>query len=121
MKLAQADIEWDDGMTVSRYAEGEVAACPEDNENYRARAAALGYGGDTALMSREHEIGHHLLAHWLGLPRSPTMDGLLGPGPIYAHWRTEEAAVLAIQAFARIAGVDLTELAKKTSEGEPSS
>jgi hypothetical protein len=63
-------------------------------------------------MSREHEITHHLLAHWLGLAHSPTMMGI-AVTHIFKDWRTEEAAVLGIQAFARLMGVDLSEVAKR--------
>ncbi|WP_342643461.1 hypothetical protein [Rhodoligotrophos ferricapiens] len=61
-------------------------------------------------MSRDHEATHHLLATWLGLPHSPTLYGVAAK-QTYPDWMLEEAAVLAIQAFARANGVDLTTLA----------
>lgn len=115
MKLAGAHIECSDGYTVSVYPEGKVAAFPEDTETYRERAESLGYGDDTALMSREHEITHHLLAHWLGLPHSPTMMGI-AVSHIFKDWHTEEAAILGIQAFARLMKVDLIEAAKRIAD-----
>jgi hypothetical protein len=113
VKLAGAHIELGEGYTLSTYPEGQVVAFPEDNDAYRERAESLGYGNDTALMSREHEITHHLLAHWLGLPHSPTMMGI-AVSHTFKGWHTEEAAILGIQAFARLMGVDLSEVAKRT-------
>jgi hypothetical protein len=100
------------GLTATRFPGlAPVDALPEDTGEYRARAVSLGYGGDTARMSREHELGHALLAHLLGLPCSPTMRGIAlretGVGPFWPAWRDEEACVLALQRYARSAGVDL--------------
>lgn len=61
-------------------------------------------------MSRDHELGHALLAHWLGLPHSPTLKGVAS-GRYWPHWQVEESAVLALQRYARLAGVDLATLA----------
>lgn len=104
------------GLTVTRYPTlAPVDALAQDTDEYRARALALGYGEDAGLMSREHELGHHLLAGLLRLPCSPTMRGLAlvatGIGPHWPAWRKEEAAVLALQAYARAAGVSLVEIA----------
>jgi hypothetical protein len=112
VKLAGAHIEFGEGYTLSTYPDGRVVAFPEDNDPYRERAKSLGYGNDTALMSREHEVTHHLLAHWLGLPHSPTMMSI-AISNVFKDWRTEEAAVLSIQAFARLMKVDLLEAAKR--------
>lgn len=62
-------------------------------------------------MSRAHEVTHSLLAHWLGLPESPTMRGV-ADGSYWPEWEAEEAAVLGVQRFARMAGVDLLQLTK---------
>jgi hypothetical protein len=111
MNIAGAEIELhEDGLTVSRYPWGEVPARPQPNDGYRLRAIELGYGEDTALLSREHELTHHLLAHWLGLAASPTLAAV-ARGTTDAHWRLEEAAVLAVQAFARAKGLSLVEIA----------
>jgi hypothetical protein len=113
LNLAGAVIELhDSGLTRTLYAWGDVPAWPQDDEAYRARAFELGYGADTALMSREHELMHHLIAHWLGLPLSPTLAAVAS-GSVDDDWRLEEAAVLAIQAFARAKGINLVDLAKK--------
>lgn len=103
------------GLTTTRYPGlAPVDAVAQDSDEYRARALALGYGDDTALMSREHEMSHHLLARLLGLPCSPTMRGIAlhatGIGPYWPAWGKEEAAVLALQAYARAAGVSLVGL-----------
>jgi hypothetical protein len=110
--LAGATIELqDDGGTRALYPDGAlVEACAQDNDVYRATARAHGYGADTALMSREHELGHHLIAALLGLPHSPTMwavaHGTDDPtGPL------EEAAVMAVQRLARAVGASLVDAA----------
>lgn len=103
----------DDGLTTTTLPNGySVDARAQDDPTYRARAESLGYGEDTARMSREHGLGHVLLAHWLGLPASPTMQGVAS-GEHWPLWQTEEAAVLALQAFANAAGVSLEALAAK--------
>jgi hypothetical protein len=115
--LAGADIEMhDDGLTVTRYPEGEVPACAQDTDAYRRQSCDLGYGSDTARMSREHELAHHVLAWLRGLPCSPTMMGL-AIGQYAANWRQEEAQVLALQAFARSAGIDLQAVAERIAAG----
>lgn len=100
-----------------------VDACPHDTDEYRARAISLGYRSDTAAMSREHEAAHHLLASLLGLPNSPTMYGIAlhaaAEGPFWPAWGHEEAAVLALQRYARSAGVDLVARAVETFGSEP--
>jgi hypothetical protein len=98
-----------------------VDAAPHDTDAYRARARSLGYRDDTAAMSREHEAAHHLMARLLGLPYSPTMYGIAlhaaAEGPYWPAWRDEECAVLALQRFARSAGVDLAERAFGSDPG----
>jgi hypothetical protein len=104
---------WKNGATTSIYhGVGAVSAVAHDTDEYRARAQSLGYGSDTARMSREHELTHHLLADLLGLPYSPTLHGVAAQ-KIYERNNIEEAAVLAIQAFARAVDVDLVEIALK--------
>src|SRR6185312_3200388 len=106
---------FDGGLTVTTLADGKrVPACPEDTDAYRQRARDLGYGDDTALMSREHEVAHSLLAALLGLDESPTMRGV-ADDDFWPYWHAEEAAVLGLQAFARAAGVDLIEAARRFS------
>jgi hypothetical protein len=119
IRLAGAEIELHDtGYTVTRYPEGEVPAIPQDTDEYRARAESLGYGSDTARMSREHELAHHITAALLGLPCSPTMMGQ-AIGKHAVCWRQEEAAVLALQAFARCVGVDLEAVAERLRNDAP--
>lgn len=117
VRLGGAEIELhDDGLTVTRYsARAVVEAAAQDSDEYRRRAQELGYGTDTARMSRDHEISHSLLAHWLGRPASPTLIEI-AHGRKWKHWRLEEAAVLALQAYAIAARVDLTALAIRISQ-----
>jgi hypothetical protein len=106
----------DDGLTVTRLADGaEIPARAQDDNAYVERSLLLGYGTDTSAMSREHEIAHSLLAHWLGLPESPTLRGVADRS-FWPHWHLEEQAVLAVQSFARAAGVDLVTLATEIDQ-----
>lgn len=86
----------------------QIPAIPHDTQSYRATADRLGYGGETGRMCVEHELTHVALAHWLGLVESPVMRAIVesdGPSELLD---LEEAAVMAIQAYANAAGVNLT-------------
>src|SRR4051794_15326091 len=112
--LAGSAIEFrPDGMTVTLYPDGAVVdACAEDDDLYRQTAIDHGYGADTALMSREHELAHHLLAHLLGLPHSPTLRAV-ATGSSDPSGPAEEQAAMALQRFARQVGVSLEEVARR--------
>lgn len=97
---------YDDGIVTVFPGVGDLEACPQDNDEYRATALRLGYGGDLLLMCQEHEATHTLLAVMMGLPRSPTLFGVV-TGNFWPHYRTEEAAVLAFQANCRATGVSI--------------
>ncbi|MBB4001582.1 hypothetical protein [Aurantimonas endophytica] len=124
LHLAGSSIEMDaSGLTTTLYGDGSfVKAWPGDSAEDRARAVSLGYArNDTSLtrdslvqMSREHEAGHAILASVMGLPHSPTLKGV-ADGRYWPHWQAEEAAVLAVQRYARMAGVDLVEVARRIS------
>lgn len=115
IRIGQTEIEFRGDLTVSHLPGGlEVVAAPQDDPEYLGRAASLGYGIDTLAMSRAHEVGHSLLAHWLGLPESPTLRGVAS-GNYWEHWHSEECAVMAIQKMANMAGVDLIQRAKEIS------
>jgi ribosomal protein L32 len=87
---------------------------PHDTDAYRQTAQAHGYGADVARLNRCHETGHTLLAHWLGLPCSNVFARLsAGHHEADDVTRAEEAAVLAIEAFANAVGVDLVEVARR--------
>lgn len=85
-----------------------VPGAPEDTDAYRATALKHGYGDDTLRLCQEHEVMHIALCHWLGID-SPTMTLLRNGDDENLHQLNglEEAAVLAIQHFARVAGVDI--------------
>jgi hypothetical protein len=94
-------LSWPDGTS--------VPGCPHDTDSYRETAEDYGYGPDTMALCVEHELTHGALGAWLGVP-SPVMLELRGSkvaDPVVAS--REEAAVLAIQAYARAIGVDLTD------------
>lgn len=116
LRLGKATVELHDGdLTVTKLPDGEVPAVPQDSGVYRARAERLGYGQDTARMSREHEVVHALLNAWLGLPYSPTLHGV-ATGREWPYWHLEEAAVLALQAYCRVHNIDIVELAERWAD-----
>jgi hypothetical protein len=94
-------IRFEDGFT--------VAGAPEDTDDYRATADKFGYGTDTLKLCQEHEVMHIALCHWLGV-ESPTMRRLQTNDESLAKLnRLEEAAILAIQRFARECNIDLVQ------------
>lgn len=99
-------IAWPDGTS--------VPGAPEDTDDYRKTAREHGYGDDTLSLCREHELMHVALCDWLGMS-SPVMENLRrGGGMAGAEIRQmEEAAVLAVQRFARAMDVDLVEAMMK--------
>lgn len=93
-------ITFSDGST--------IFGAPEDTDSYRSTAMQHGYGEDTLRLCQEHEVMHIALCHWLGI-HSPTMTLLRHGDDESLHQLNclEEAAVLAVQRFARAAGIDL--------------
>ena len=94
------------GYTETCYHDGtRVTATPEDSNPYRANAAALGYGADTASLSRDHEILHTFLAEALGFGTSPTLWAVAHnfEGAVAPVWEQEEEETwtLAFQSYLR--------------------
>jgi hypothetical protein len=109
--IADATVEVLPTGTLIKYADGTlVPGEPEDTDTYRQTAQRYGYGSDTLGLCIDHEIVHVALGAWLGVD-SPTMravrQGHLDDD--VALRRLEEAAVLAVQQYARAAGVNLIE------------
>ena len=76
----QVIVDEDARYVESRMEDGaKVGATANTDEWSLATAAELGYGEDTWLMSRDHELSHTWLAHLAGLPWSPTMWRLAHP------------------------------------------
>ena len=99
-------ITWSDGTFVS--------GAPEDTDTYRKTALDYGYDADTLALCRDHELLHVALCHWLGVP-SPVMDALrLRADMVGVEIRIlEEAAVLAVQRFARAMGAEIIDAMAK--------
>lgn len=87
------------GYTETMYADGTcVPAVPQETAEYRQTAEQLGYGGDVAALSREHEVCHTLLSQWIGLSQSPTLwDVAHGTVTRWHIYWAEEDAVLNFQ------------------------
>jgi len=94
------------GYTETCYHDGtRVTATPEDSDQYRANAVELGYGTDTASLSRDHEILHTFLAEALGYGSSPTLWAVAHnfEGAVALLWEQEEEETwtLAFQSYLR--------------------
>lgn len=101
-------------ITITEFpGHGFVLAYPQDTPAYRQRAREHGYGRETAAMSRDHELCHSLLSHWLGLPRSAALFSVAVGENAGRLGQLEETAVMAVQALAKAAGVDLVQLARE--------
>lgn len=84
-------------------------ACPMVEQG--ATAERLGYGGDIDAMTRDHDFLHCLLADSLGLDASFSLTLAAGGAADPALAEAEEDAVLALQRFAKLAGVKVEDLA----------
>lgn len=107
LKFGDTTVEVYETGTRIVFPDGSVVPGePEDTDSYRETAEKHGYGADTTALCIEHELMHVALAHWLGVT-SPTMDALTGNDPGIPIRQLEEAAVLAIQKYARALGISL--------------
>jgi hypothetical protein len=84
-----------------------VEGAPHDTDEYRATALRLGYGADTLEMCQQHDPLHSLLCDWLGLGDSRSLRCAAGLEEESEVSAAEEAAVLSVQRFMRLAGVGL--------------
>lgn len=110
-KLGRVTVDHTERQTTTILPnELKVFASHEHSEGQEKTAAD--YQLTVADMNRTHDLTHSLLAHWLGLAASPTLQGV-ATGEHYANWWIEERAVLAIQSFADAMGVDLVDVAKR--------
>lgn len=108
------------GATVV-FPNGDVIdAVPHDTDSYRDTAERHGYGTDTLRLCQEHELVHLALCDWLGLGESPTFVRILAgeTAPCKLNG-LEEDAVLAVQRFARAAGIDLIKLMRSKYDEHP--
>lgn len=99
----------------------KLLAAPQDNDAYRETAARHGYATSPAGLMRlcaEHEATHSWLASILGLNESPTLRAVAdnSPNPPIELMQLEEAAVMAIQAFAMAAQVNILDAIEKLSQ-----
>jgi hypothetical protein len=87
----------------------EIYGEPEHGTGQAATARRLGYGGDVEAMCRDHDPLHAVLTDFLGLGRSYSLAFAAGVLPPEQKRLAdlEEAAVLALQAFMRSAGLAL--------------
>lgn len=111
IKLGAVAVTVDEAYTTTVFADGsQVVASHAPQPGQQETATALGL--TVSEMNRSHDLAHSLLAHWLGLPCSPTIYGVATKNYYPLHYIEEEAA-LALQKFAAAVGVDLVELAKR--------
>lgn len=105
MKLGEVDVTLVEGMTMTVLPNGVIVYGSHEVQPGQAETAAE-YGLEPEEMNRTHDLAHSLLAYWLGLRCSPSLQAA-AEGQRYPHWREEEAAVLALQRFAKAANIDL--------------
>lgn len=75
-----------------------VPAAPMDTESYRQEARDSGYGDDTWRLCAEHELTHHMLAEYAGLPNSPILRAVAsGEHPDGGAFGDEERRVMQFQ------------------------
>lgn len=93
-----------------------VPAVPHITPEYYSTTSHLGYGEDIMALCVNHEIVHTALCHWLGLKESPTMRSVASfNSQSTSITGSEEDAVMAIQRFANLMGVDLVELFRESN------
>lgn len=120
IRIGRTTISVGDGWCQTTLHDGStVDAVPHDTDEYRDKAAHLGYGSDTGRMCVEHEVLHSAMCDMLGLSESPVMRAVAIVGHDSALLGYEEDAVLAIQRFAATAGIDLVSvLARRFGHGK---
>lgn len=112
--LGVCRVDVGEHCTITRFADGrEIVGAHEEQPGQAELAANLGYP-DAAAMNAHHDLGHTLVSTLLGLPHSLTLRAI-ADGSVWPHYRSEEAAVLAFQSFALIAGIDFYQVAARHS------
>lgn len=115
-RFGEVTVQIAHGLTITRMPDGAVVpATHDEQEGQAALAAELGYP-NAREMNREHDLIHCMLSHMLGLNASPTLKGVASKR-FFSGWREEEAAVFALVRFAKAAGVDLVEVARRWDDG----
>ncbi len=109
--IAACVVFRDESGTMTMFPDGLTVHADHAEQPGQAETAAR-MGLTVSEMNRTHDLIHAMLAEFLGLPHSPTIRGL-ATGRHWPHHKAEEAAVLAVQAYAKAAGVDLAKVAKK--------
>lgn len=110
--FGHVSVDIGEGYTVTTLADGsKVPASHEEQGGQAEIAAAHGYDSAEEL-NRDHDLGHSLLAAMVGLDASPTLQGVAS-GSYFEYWKVEEQAVLSLQAFCRVVGVDICDLARR--------
>lgn len=112
-RLGAATIDLHDGYTVTTFDDGCAVCGRHDEQPGQEEIAERCLYPSPEELNREHDIVHSLLAVWLGLDRSPALHAVAAGGPDYPFSHYEEAAVLSLQTYARLAGVDLIALAAR--------
>lgn len=89
-----------------RLPSGKIVRCrPQNTGEYHTTAHQLGYGNDTLAMCRDHDPLHAVLCDWLGLGDSFALRCAAGLDDESEISAAEEAAVIALQRFMKLAGV----------------
>lgn len=117
--LGDCEVAIESEHTVTRFPDGTYVWADHAVQPGQIQLASE-YQMTATEMNRTHDLVHNLLAIMLGLNHSPTLNGVAHKDTegYYPWWWVEERAVLAVQAYAKVAGVDLEALAAKVSNAQ---
>lgn len=119
LRFGNVRFELNEGWSKVIFPDGkELSAVHAPQAGQEDTARELGFA-NAADMNRTHDLAHCIFAYQMGLPQSGSLySAACRVKPTDVNW-LEEAAVLAMQAFARAQGVDLVYIARKiTAESD---
>lgn len=109
--IGDAEIEWCEWQTKTTFPDGSVCLASHDELPDQQPTAEAIRAPSVHAMNRTHDLAHSMLSQCLWDSPSATLMAHAN-GQVYPLWRQEEAMVLAFQAWAFAAGIDLVHLAR---------
>jgi hypothetical protein len=121
LRFGDVSVEIHNGYTVTRFPNGkELHAAHAPQPGQEKTALELGYGDDIEAMNRDHDMLHSMLCYMLGLKCSVTLRNVAMKLPTEDVQFHEEEAVLAVQRFAKLMGIDLMLIARRLTAQQES-
>jgi hypothetical protein len=109
LRFGRCTVVIDGDSTLVTLPDGaEVPGDVHDTDECRETSRRLGYGDNVGRESVEHEACHVWLADLLGLLESPVMRAVASGKGNDALLEAEESAVMSLQRYANMVGVNLT-------------